>query len=228
MKVLITGASRGIGSFLMNKLFDHGYLVYGTFNQTQPRGKLEQFYTKVDVSKYTQVNEWVDSTVSIDDKIVLINCAGINYNTYAHKADSEKWKKVIEVNLLGSFYPICAVLPYMRKVGFGRIINLSSILAQKGVPGTSAYASSKSALWGMSKSIAVENAEKGITINSLNLGYFSIGMIEEVPKQIISSIKTSTPVKEIGKPENILNAVKFLIETEYITGATIDINGGLL
>jgi acetoacetyl-CoA reductase/3-oxoacyl-[acyl-carrier protein] reductase len=116
----------------------------------------------------------------------------------------------------------------MREQNFGRIINISSIVAQKGVPGTSAYAASKSALWGMTKAIAVENASKGITINNLNLGYFDIGMIEQVSQDVQDSIKKQIPVNnEFGNSMNIYNAIKFLFNSPYITGTSIDINGGL-
>ena len=115
----------------------------------------------------------------------------------------------------------------MREQKFGRIINFSSIVAQKGIPGTSAYASSKSALWGLSKSIAIENANKGITINNLNLGYFNIGMITDVPEKFLSIIKKEIPMGELGNPENILKAINFLMGSDYITGTSIDINAGL-
>ncbi len=116
----------------------------------------------------------------------------------------------------------------MREQNFGRIINISSIVAQKGVPGTSAYAASKSALWGMTKAIAVENASKGITINNLNLGYFNIGMIEQVSQDVQDTIKKQIPINnEFGNSLNIYNAINFLFNSPYITGTSIDINGGL-
>jgi NAD(P)-dependent dehydrogenase (short-subunit alcohol dehydrogenase family) len=122
---------------------------------------------------------------------------------------------------------IRAILPFMREQNYGRIINFSSVLAQKGVAGTSAYAASKAALWGMSKSIAAENAGKNITINCLNLGYFNLGMIEQVPEELQNELKKSIPTGDFGDPENIYKAVRFLIESNYVNGSSIDINGGL-
>lgn len=226
MKFLITGASKGIGSFLLAKFFAKGNEVFGTFNSTIPT-ESNSVLTKVDITNMEEVMGWIESTCTIDDQLVVINCAGSNYNAFAHKADMEKWKKIIEVNLIGSFNVINAVLPFMREKGFGRIINFSSIVPQKGVPGTSAYAASKAGLWGITKSIAAENAKKGITINTLNLGYFNIGMISEVPEDILAGIIKTIPVQKLGDPENIYNAVNFLIKSDYITGTTIDINGGL-
>jgi acetoacetyl-CoA reductase/3-oxoacyl-[acyl-carrier protein] reductase len=128
---------------------------------------------------------------------------------------------------MGSFNAISAILPHMREKGYGRIINMSSIVAQKGIPGTSAYAASKAALWGMSKSIAAENSIKGITINNLNLGYFDIGMISDVPEDFLKIIKNSIPTKNLGNPTNIMDAITFLIKSDYTNGTTIDINAGL-
>lgn len=228
MKVLITGASKGIGLFLLNELNSKGIDVYGIYNSTLPPDNLKSRYTKVDITDFEQTNSWVNGMAKENDEIVLINCAGTNYNSFAHKSDIEKWKQIIEINLIGTFNIIKAVLPYMREVNFGRIINFSSVVAQKGIHGTSSYAASKSALWGMSKSIAVENANKGITINNLNLGYFEIGMIKDVPEEMLSNIEKSIPMKKLGNPKNIINAVTFLIDSDYITGSSIEINGGLI
>lgn len=227
MKILITGASRGIGLFLMNKLISKGFEVYGTYNKTPPDGDLVKHLTQVNVTDHQQVSSWVTSVANNNDQLIAINCAGTNYNSFAHKADAELWRNVIEVNLIGTFNLINAVLPFMRENGFGRIINFASIVAQKGIPGTSAYAASKSALWGLSKSIAAENAKKGITINNLNLGYFNIGMITDVPESILEGIKKTIPSQELGNPENIFNAIIFIIENEYLNGTSLDINGGL-
>lgn len=228
-KVLITGASGGIGSLLINHFARTDMEVYGTYNSTPPRSDTQTCcYSKIDLSNDNQVCEWIKETCNSDDKIVLINCAGINYNTFAHKADVKKWMEVININLGGAFRTINAVLPIMRNKGYGRIINFSSIVAQKGISGTSAYASSKAALWGLAKSIAAENASKGITINNLNLGYFDIGMTSSIPEKILSKVKESIPSGMLGNSENIINAVLFLIKSDYINGSSIDINGGLI
>lgn len=227
MKILITGASRGIGLFFMRKMKAAGHEVQGTCNSTQPDEKFAGNLSRVDLTDDHQVSAWVTSAVKPGDQVVLINCAGVNYNAFAHKASVEKWKQLIDVNLVGTFRVINAVLPFMREQGYGRIINFSSVVAQKGIPGTSAYAASKAALWGMTKSIAVENASKGITINNLNLGYFDIGMIKDVPDEMLAIIKKSIPQQKLGEPENILKAVEFLINADYMTGSSIDLNGGL-
>lgn len=226
MKILITGASKGIGSFLMDKFSNEGNEVYGTYNSTSPPS-IGINLTKVDITDDIEVQNWIETVVKTGDQIVLINCAGINYTALAHKAEIMKWEKVIHVNLVGTFNVISLILPFMRESNFGRIINFSSVVPQNGISGTSAYAAAKAGLWGLTKSIATENAKKGITINTLNLGYFDIGMIAEVPEEILAGIIKTIPVQKLGDPINIFNAIIFLINSDYINGTSIDINGGL-
>ena len=225
--IIITGASKGIGEFLFKKFWELDEIVYGTYNSTYPKTDKKEFFTKVNIADYSDVSNWIKKIKSKITKLTLINCAGNNYNSFAHKADVDNWVQVINVNLIGTFNVIRAVLPLMRQEGYGRIINLSSVVAQMGVIGTSAYAASKAGLWGLTKSIAIENAKKGITINNLNLGYFDIGMIKEVPKEFQKVIKEKIPTGSFGNPENIFKAVNFLIETDYINGTSIDLNAGL-
>ena len=228
LKILITGASKGIGKFLFERFLSENYDVFGTYNYNPPQNAVIERFTKVNVCNITDIQNWIKKTVSEDDDIVLINCAGTNYNAIARKADIALWTNLIDINLNGTFRTINAVLPLMYAKGFGRIINFSSVVAQKAVAGTSAYAASKAALWGMSRVIAIENANKNITVNTLNLGYFSTGMtISDVPENVLKTIKEQIPTHELGDPENVFQAVLFLINSEYTTGTSIDINGGL-
>ena len=213
--IIITGAKRGIGEYLFDNLKSDGVgsQVIGFFREGM------------------DITDWDDVDLAMSKykgkKIVLINCAGINLNAFAHKADPEQWKKVIDTNLTGSFNVSSAVLPIMREVGWGRIIFMSSIVGKQPGMGVSAYAASKSGLYGLTKALAVENATKGITVNCLNLGYFNIGMISEVPEAMQTKIKEQIPMHCFGNPSNIKDAVEFLIKSDYTTGSVIDINGGL-
>ena len=225
--IIITGASRGIGKYLFEKFWETGETVYGTYNLTYPDTDKGEFFMKVDISNSSDVTDWIEKIKSRITKLTLINSAGINYNSSAHKADVDKWSQVINVNLIGTFNVIRAVLPLMRKEEYGRIINFSSVVAQTLVPGTSAYAASKAGLWGLVKSIAAENARKGITINNLNLGYYNTGMINEVPQEFQEILKKKILTGNFGNPEIIFKAINFLRETDYINGTSIDINGGL-
>lgn len=225
--IIITGASRGIGKYLFEEFQRAGYTVYGTYNTTNPDTDKKEYWMKVDISNHSDVKNWIKSIRNKINKSTLVNCAGINYTSIAHKADIDKWIKVINVNLIGTFNVIREVLPIMREEGFGRIINISSVVAQTLVPGTSAYAASKAGLWGLTRSIAAENAKKGITINNLILGYYNLGMIREVPIEFRAILKKKILTASFGEPENIFNAVKFLMETDYINGTSVNINGGL-
>lgn len=225
--IIINGASRGIGKFLFDKYKEEGEMVLGTYNATKP-DQYGENYCQVDIRSTDSINSFIEQNHSKMKQIVLYNCAGINYNALAHKANIDEWRALINVNLVGTFAFINAILPIMREQQYGRIINFSSVVAQKGVPGTSAYAASKSALWGLAKSIVSENANNGITINNLNLGYFDIGMINDVPKKYHEVILKQIPANKFGDPQVIYNTCELLRYNDYINGASIDINGGLL
>ena len=225
--IIITGASRGIGNYLFEEFWHSGETVYGTYNTTFPDTDKKEYLMKVDISNYSDVKNWINRIINKINKPTLINCAGINYTSVAHKADIDKWSEVINVNLIGTFNVIRELLPIMREEGYGRIINFSSVVAQTLVPGASAYAASKAGLWGLVRSIAIENARKGITINNFNLGYYNLGMIEEVPKKYQDMLKKNIPTGEFGTPENIHKTIKLLMNTDYINGTSIDMNGGL-
>jgi NAD(P)-dependent dehydrogenase (short-subunit alcohol dehydrogenase family) len=227
--ILITGASRGIGEFLIRSFRDKGEIVSGTYNSTTPDPALEDIMVKVDITSLNSIESWINSLQSDLKNIVLINCASISYTIFAHKSDLNKWRKVIDVNLIGTFNVIHSLLPLMRDQGYGRIINFSSVVAQLPTPGVSAYAASKSALWGLAKSLAAENGSKGITINNINMGYANLGMgIRDVPPAYQLQMKKRIPSEKFCEPENILKAVEFLIEAEYMNGSTIDLNGALI
>lgn len=226
--IIITGASKGIGQFLLNSfvgLNDND--VLGTYLSSKPLEHLDKF-VQLNVTEYDKVQEFVNNYTDKLNNLTLINCAGITNNAFAHKCDPEIWKNVIDTNLVGTYNVIRALLPIMRIQKFGRIINFSSVVASKPTPGISSYAASKAALWGMSKSIAIENAALNITINNINLGYSELGMIEMVPEEYIKTIISQIPSGILCPPADILNAVNFLISTRYITGSSIELNGGLV
>ena len=227
--ILITGASRGIGRFLLEQFINQNEFVIGTYNLTKPQSEFSEQYYQLDVSNYEAVEQLISKIKSSLENITLINCAGISYNAFAHKSDPDQWKRVIEVNLFGSYNFIRLLLPLMREQKYGRIINFSSVAAQKGTPGISAYAASKSALWGMTKSLAVENGSLNITINNINLGYVEVGMgVEQVPLSYQKILLQQIPSASFCKPEDIFSTIQYLRNTPYINGASIDLNGALI
>ena len=175
--IIITGASRGVGNFLLNSYLQQSEpQVIGTYCNSIPTVNTEVF-EKIDVTKMDEINDFIQRKAAVLQDITLINCAGISYNAFTHKSDPDKWKSVVETNLFGTYNFIRTLLPLMREQKFGRIINFSSVVAIKPTPGVSAYAASKSALWGLSKSIAIENAIFNISINNINLGYSELGYL---------------------------------------------------
>ena len=175
--IIITGITGGIGNFLFNKFSQSGEQIIGTYHLNKPDGEIYKNTVQLDITNFVEVEKFIASIKSQSKEITLINCAGVSANAFAHKSSIEEWNAVINVNLTGTFYLIRATLPLMREQNFGRIINLSSIVSETGVMGTSAYAASKAGINGMIKSIALENAQKGITINNINLGYFKVGIV---------------------------------------------------
>ena len=121
--ILITGASRGIGKFLLESFIKEGEKVVGTFNNTYPDDSLNAYMMKVDITNKFEVKEWLSKIDESQNKLVLINCAGINYNAVAHKVNIDNWKEVIDINLVGTFNVISNILPFMRNKNYGRIRN---------------------------------------------------------------------------------------------------------
>jgi len=234
--IVIIGASGGIGRYLMTSLLD--YEVIGSYHSTnlyqsdwievykeRTGGRVPLLY-QVDITDSCSLDNFAYHVIT--DHVVLINAAGVNINGSAHRYEEDWWDEVIDTNLKGTFLACKAFLPRMREKKWGRIINLSSIVGQLGVKGTVAYSASKMGLLGLTKNLAVENAHLGITVNALALGYFTVGMIDEVPHAMQEQMKKAIPVHKFGHPSNIDAAIRFLIEADYVTGATININGGLL
>lgn len=224
--IIITGASRGIGKYLFDS-FKSNEKVIGTYLNTKPQENSENVQ-QLNVNDFEQVERFVEKNAEAFKNITLINCAGVTYNSFTHKSDPVKWKNTIETNLFGTYNFIRTILPLMREQKFGRIINFSSVVAQKPTPGVSSYSASKSALWGLSKSIAVENASLNITINNINMGYSELGMINTVPEEFKKQIISQIPAGSLCEPADILRTVNYLRETKYITGSSIDLSGGIV
>ena len=223
---LVTGASSGIGKYLFEELLESGSEVYGTRFRSKVGDEYLSRISTVDITDHEQVSKWIAS-LDLAGDVVLINCAGIGYNSFMHKSSTSQWANVIETNLIGTYHVIREVLPHMRVRKFGRVINMSSIVAQKSVPGTSAYAASKSALWGLTKALVAENSSLGITVNNINLGYIDSGIIRDVPDTMIANLKSEIPVGHFGSEKNVYQTIRYIIENEYLTGSSIDLNGGL-
>jgi acetoacetyl-CoA reductase len=160
---------------------------------------------------------------------VLINNAGITVDKMFHRMKREEWRDVMETNLLSLFNLTQLAFKIMRDRKFGRIINISSINAHKGQLGQTNYSASKAGIIGFTKSLALEGARYGITVNSISPGYTETDMVTEMSSEILQGIIANIPLGRLGKPNDVANAAAFLISecSEYITGADIPVNGGM-
>jgi len=220
---IIFGASGGLGSFIFKDLSKYKRDCVGTYYNSGFNKNLK----KLDITSSSKVKMFLDKFFRSEKNVTIINCSGLSINTYLHKSDEKLWIKTIETNLIGSYNIYKHSLSHMRKVGNGTIINLSSIVGQIAVQGTSAYSASKSALDGLTRTAACENASKDITINNIALGYFDRGLIDQVPKEARNNLLNSIPKKRFGHPSEIVQTILFMEKNRYLTGSTINLNGGL-
>lgn len=233
---IITGSSSGLGSQIARSLVESGFNVVINYHKHKSSAvKLEKELSKIgqvtvlrgDVSKFSDVKNLVAKTIKLFGSIdVLVNNAGIHIDKTVDKMNEKSWKKVIDTNLNGTFNFSKAVLPKMKSQAYGRIINISSILAFIGVAGTSNYSASKAGMIGLTKSLAKEVAKYGITVNAISLGFFDIGMFNDFNEETKKRIKNDIPAKRLGRPEEISDIIKILISSNYLTGQVFTLDGG--
>ena len=167
--------------------------------------------------------DWAKTFGGVD---VLINNAGVSHAAASWKLTADEMHRLIEVNFYSAVRCTQLALQGMREKGYGRIISVSSVVAHKPAFGTSAYTASKSALEGYMRGVALDVSTKGITANTIAYGYMNAGMLNDVPQPILDDIRNSIPQDHFGRPEQIVDAIRYLIESEYTTGQTLHINGG--
>jgi NAD(P)-dependent dehydrogenase (short-subunit alcohol dehydrogenase family) len=160
---------------------------------------------------------------------VLVNNAGMSSAAMTWKQDLEHWNKVINLNLTAPFLMMKHLIPGMRHRGFGRIINISSVVAQVGVAGTAAYAASKAGLFGLAASASRELAHRGITVNTIALGYMDDGMIHLINEEVKDQIIRSIPARRLGDSESLGALIDYLASDSaaYLTGQVLNFNGGM-
>ena len=191
----------------------------------------EALFAKLDVSNREQTKQVVKDTIAKYGRIdVLINNAGITQDALVVKMTEDQWDKVININLKGPFNCIQAVVEQMIIQGSGVILNISSIVALYGNVGQTNYAATKAGLVGMTKTLAKELGKKGIRVNAIAPGFIYTPMTATVPEKILDMMKEKTPLKRLGTPADIANALLFLAsdDASFINGAVISVDGGLL
>ena len=226
---LVTGGTRGIGAAISKALKADGYNVIANYAGNKAAAKEFEAETGIktfafDVSNYDEVMKACEK-LDID---ILVNNAGITRDKMLHKMDLADWQAVMSVNLDSCFNMCRALVPNMRTKGWGRVINISSINGQKGQMGQCNYAASKAGMIGFTKSLALENAIRKITVNAICPGYIETEMTEAMDAGVLENIVKQIPKGRMGKAEEIAGIVSFLAadRAAFINGATISANGG--
>jgi 3-oxoacyl-[acyl-carrier protein] reductase len=228
---LVTGASRGIGRACAKALAEAGAKVVLA---ARDRAKLEEASAEIPGSTWVEIDlgshDSIKAAFAKAGKVdILVNNAAVTKDGLALRMKKDDWDAVIATNLTGAFLAIQQVLHPMMKERWGRIINISSVVAEAGNPGQANYVASKAGLIGLTKSLAQEMASRNITVNAIAPGFIETDMTAVLPQELKENMLSHIPLKRFGKPEDIAAAVKFLAseEASYITGHVLNVNGGM-
>jgi len=235
---LVTGGIRGIGLAICERLMNRGIKVAAGYSSN--RDAARQFadkYAEAGVTVHQGnigsnedcvrvIGEVLEQHGQLD---ILVNNAGVTVDKTVRKMTPDEWDHVIHVNLSGAFYLSKAILQHMLDRGYGRVINISSVIGSAGGFGQANYASAKSGLFGLTMSLALETASKGITVNAVTPGFITTDMTAAVPAPAMEKIVARIPVGRLGEPNEVARVVEFLADPEsgYITGQVYPVNGGL-
>ncbi len=237
---LVTGGSRGIGQAIVTALANSGADVAFTYQNSKEQAEaLAQTISKTGVRcRAYQAN--VASAEEMQNVIklvlnelgpisILVNNAGINRDRSFLKMTKPMWDEVMSVNLDGVFHTTQLALQDMLGTGWGRIINISSIVGQTGNFGQCNYAATKGAIISFTESLARELARKGVTVNAVAPGFIETDMVAGMPEAARTQVKANTPMGRLGKPEEIADAVVFLASprSSFVTGQVLGVNGGM-
>ena len=237
---VVTGGTRGIGKAITFALGEIGVSVAASYSSNREAAELTAKEAKAqgysvsvhqgDVGEPNDCTRVVAEAIEAHGRVdYLINNAGINIDRTVRRMTVDEWHKVMRVNISGCFYMVKAVLDHMIERGSGRIINISSIIGQTGNVGQANYATAKSGMFGLTKTLALELANKGITVNCVAPGFINTDMMASVPEKILAGIVERIPAGRLGDPDEVASAVIYLLndKSAYITGAVIPVNGGL-
>jgi len=234
-KVLITGATGGIGNSLVEKFVKLEATVVASGTNEEKLNDLKKKFPNIHIEKFkldnhNKIDEFVDK---IDKNLkgldILINNAGITLDNLAIRLTEENWKKVLDINLTASFLMCKYAIKKMLKNKYGKIINITSVVGHTGNLGQANYAASKAGIIAFSKSLAIEYAKKNININCVSPGFIKTEMTDQINDEFRKILISKIPSGDLGKPEDVSNCVAFLASdmANYINGETIHVNGGM-
>ena len=238
--VVVTGAGRGIGRAIAEVLGQGGAKVVVNYSRSKEHaddvlvrlrqnGSPESVAIQADVSDPEQAARLIEETVKQFGRIdVLVNNAGINIDRTMKNLTTDDWDKVIQVDLNAYFYTVKAAIPYFMQQKSGKIVNISSITAMRGVIGQTNYTAAKAGIIGFTKAAALELARYNVTVNVVAPGYTQSEMFDSVPEKTKEAILAQIPLGRVCEPEEVARAVRYLIvDGDYITGTTLILSGGI-
>jgi len=234
--VIVTGASGGIGNSIIKKLSEAGANILASGTRVEKLDELKKNFEKIkilkfDISQSDKIEEFIEnSTKELGGNLdCIVNNAGITQDNLAIRMSLEEWKKVIDINLTSTFLMSKFAIKKMLKNKSGKIVNITSVVGHTGNLGQANYTASKAGIIAMSKSLAIEYAKKNININCISPGFIKTAMTEKIDEKFKEVIISKIPSARLGEPDDIANAVVFLIsnKSSYINGETLHVNGGM-
>jgi|TARA_B110000971_G_scaffold180568_1_gene187087 3-oxoacyl-[acyl-carrier protein] reductase len=234
-KILITGATGGIGYNLVKKFYELESIILATGTNQDKLNNLKDEFKKIKIKQFkldehTKIEEFIGSSYEeLGGLDVLINNAGITSDNLSIRLADENWKKVIDINLTSTFLMCKYSIKKMLKNKYGKIINITSIVGHTGNLGQANYAASKAGIIGFSKSLAIEYAKKKININCISPGFIKTEMTDKINEDFKKILISKIPSGDLGTGQDIANCAAFLSSdmSDYITGETIHVNGGM-
>lgn len=231
---LVTGGTRGIGAAISISLQKKGYKVAANYAGNDEAAQAFTQQTGIEAFKWSVADyeSCRAGVAEVEAKLgpveILVNNAGITRDSMFHRMTIEQWREVVDTNLNGLFNMTHPLWTGMRDRKFGRVINISSINAQKGQMGQANYSAAKAGDLGFTKALAQEGARMGITVNAICPGYIATDMVMAVPEKTRDAIIAQIPVGRLGEADEIARCVLFLASDEagFITGSTLSANGG--
>ncbi len=236
LSIVLTGATGGIGSSILDNLVNAGANVLATGTNEDKLKSIKDKYQNVkvqkfDISQHNEIENFIDKcNETLGNKIdVLINNAGITKDNLSIRMKDDEWSKVIDINLTSTFLLCKSAIKKMLKNKNGKIINITSVVGHTGNIGQANYVASKAGVVAMSKSLALEYGKKNITVNCISPGFIKSNMTEKINDDHKELLKSRIPLERFGDPMDVANTVVFLSSnlSNYITGETIHVNGGM-
>ena len=223
-KIIITGATGGIGHSLVKKFCDSGGKILATGTKTEKLEKLKNEFSSIEIEKFIETA--VNRLGGLD---ILVNNAGITLDNLSIRLTEENWKKVLDLNLTSTFLMCKFAIKKMLKNKSGKIVNITSIVGHTGNLGQANYSASKAGIVAFSKSLAIEYAKKNININCVSPGFIKTEMTDKINDEIKKMLISKIPSGDLGNGEDVSNCVAFLASdmANYINGETIHVNGGM-